>query len=197
MKKIGSVIILIIITFLYSGCLVNKHSSFTQSKTLVQIDEKWKKAFQLEFRTSIQVSADKVWSEFKQKGFWIKMYQPRVRLKLQDSMLTSKRGNEEVYNLVINGFIPFGKHYVVWETIDDNSRMIQTREHGGYISNWDNHITIEKLNDSSCLIIDRLTLRGSILNKPTATWAKGVLNRRHKNLRTHFKIHIITPFTER
>lgn len=177
--------------------MTSNHTSFTKSKTSVLVDNKWKKATQLEFKTQIQASAETVWDEFKKKRFWIEMYHPRVRLKFLHSALNTVNGNEEVYTLVINSFIPFGKHYIIWKTIDDTNRMIQTREHGGYISNWDNHITIEKLNDSSCLIIDRLTLRGSILNKPTAAWAKGVLNKRHKNFRAHFKTQIITPITER
>lgn len=197
MKGIVPLVILLNIGILFSRCMTSNYTSFTKSKTSVLVDNKWKKATQLEFKTPIQASAETVWDEFKKKSFWIEMYQPRVRLKFLDSVLYTVNGNEEVYTLVINSFIPFGKHYIGWETIDDTNRMIQTREHGGYISNWDNHITIEKLNDSSCLIIDRLTLRGSILNKPTATWAKGVLNKRHKNFRTHFKTQIITPFTER
>lgn len=197
MKGIVPLVILLNIGILFSRCMTSNYTSFTKSKTSVLVDNKWKKATQLEFKTPIQASAETVWDEFKKRSFWIEMYQPRVRLKLLDSVLNSEKGNEEEYKLVINGFIPFGKHYIVWETIDDTNRMIQTREHGGYISNWDNHITIEKLNDSSCIIIDRLTLRGSILNKPTATWAKGVLNKRHKNFRTHFSTQVIRPFNER
>ena len=90
------------------------------------------------------------------------------------------------YKLKINRVIPFGKHYILWETLNSSTKTIQTRENGGYVKVWDNKIEIIEVNDSVCILEDQLLVYGGILTGPTSIWAKDVINQRHKNIQKYF-----------
>ena len=64
----------------FSTCGVNKYSEFNKTKKIITLGERKKKAIQLTFRTKLNASAEKVWSDFKKESFWIDMLKPKVIL---------------------------------------------------------------------------------------------------------------------
>lgn len=178
----------IILTGYNLGCAVNNFSQVSKTKTSALVGGSYKKAAKIELRTVLNSPADIVWSKIKDDSLWVAMLKPKVILKQRDSLPEVVEQTMNSYDLSINRFIPFGKHHILWEKIDNETRVIQTRENGGFVQVWDNRIVVLELNDSTSILVDELILHGGFLTGLTAVWAKDVLKKRHKNIRNFFSI---------
>ena len=180
-------ILFFFITIGLTGCSINKTSIYNNEKVAIQLEDgKTKRAFKITFKTTLNASAKEVWEELMKYSFWTDMLNPKAILKFKTKKERIIQGAKDECKLTVNTFIPFGKHYIFWETIDSANKTIQTRENGGYVKMWDNNLKVIALTDSTSTINDQLIIWGGLLTKPTAIWAKDVLKNRHNQFKNKF-----------
>jgi hypothetical protein len=69
------------------------------------------------------------------------------------------------------GFIPFSQHHLHVAAIDEISRVLSSREHGGFIKVWNHDIEVTAVDDSSCRYRDRIEIRAGLLTPVIVLYA--------------------------
>lgn len=70
------------------------------------------------------------------------------------------------------GFLPFSRHTIRIRTIDPDRRWLGSEERGGALRRWNHDITVEPLDDRTCLYRDRIEIEAGWLTPLIAGWAR-------------------------
>lgn len=165
-------------------------TSITKEKISYNSDQKNKKGRKLTFETRLKCNADTVWKSYQKPSEWL------INLKPQAKLIPNSK-NKEIgqwdinkdysFRLYMYGFIPFGKHYIMFESIDSSNLLIQSREHGFLVPHWDNTFEVIPINDSTCAVKDVLTIQTKGINSIVNPYAIGVFRAKHKKLKQKFE----------
>ena len=69
------------------------------------------------------------------------------------------------------GVLPFSRHHLHIARIDDSTRVLSSREHGGIVRVWNHDIEVTALDDSSCGYRDRIEIKAGLLTPVIALYA--------------------------
>ena len=162
----------------------NPETQIQQTKTRLKNKKgQLKKARVLTFETQINHSAAKVWAAFGSPGFWLTALNPKAVLKPKSDLPERWNLNDTYrFSLFMYRIVPFGNHYIRFESINQKDYSIQTRENGFMVPAWDNYFKIIPLSDSSCLIHDRLEIQSDGVNGIVAAYAIDLFKAKHRRL---------------
>jgi len=173
----------ILLTF---SCVSNGNVIITKEKVAVKNKNgAYRMGRKLTAVSVLNCSATKVWEAFEDPQYWIDILNPQAQLNvLKKEVLPTRWIPQKKYSfgLVMNGFIPYGKHHLLFEAIDSNEYTIQTREYGLSVPTWDNYFEIIATSDSTCLVKDILEIQAGWLNWYVVPYAKDLLEGKHKRL---------------
>lgn len=83
--------------------------------------------------------------------------------------------------MVVYGFVPFGGlHSLYFEKIDDENKILQTKEWHNSAKVWNHKISLIKLSDKSIMYEDEIIIYGGILTTFIVWWAKSFYRHRQK-----------------
>ncbi len=167
------------------SCTVSKGTKITKEKILSQTQGKEKKkGRRLTFETTINQPAAVVWNLFKAPEFWLASLNPEAVLKPVENLPSRwETGKENRFKLRMYRLIPFGNHMITFEKLDNENRIIQTREYGLMVPQWDNYFEVKSLTDSTCIIKDVLEIQTKGVNGIVANYAIDLFKAKHKRLK--------------
>jgi hypothetical protein len=92
-----------------------------------------------------------------------------------------KVGDTVTTKMVFYGFVPFGGiHSLYFEKIDNDNKVLQTREWDNSAKVWNHKISLKKLSDTSIIYEDEIILYGGMLTGFVTSWAKSFYKHRQK-----------------
>lgn len=173
--------ILIVFSLMILSCNTMK-TTIIKEKFKFESGEKGRR---ITFETSLDCPAEEVWKIYERPNGWLENLNPNAKLiwkKRQDSTSSWSLNSEYSFSLYMYGFIPFGKHYISFEDIDNEEFSLQSREHGFMVPHWDNFFQIIPTSNSTCKIRDVLEIQSNGINALVAFYAIDVFNAKHKKL---------------
>lgn len=69
-------------------------------------------------------------------------------------------------------FIPFSRHHLHVEKIDDSARTLTSREQGGLLRRWNHDITVTPLGQDKCIYRDRIEIDAGFITPIVVQYAK-------------------------
>jgi hypothetical protein len=87
---------------------------------------------------------------------------------------------EYVFKLFIYGFIPFGNHKIIVETIDGEKNIIKSKEHNNIVKIWNHKITLKKDEEKITKYTDEVEIYAGIFTLFVAFWGAIFYKHRQK-----------------
>ena len=91
-----------------------------------------------------------------------------------------REGETYVVDITLFGVMKNPGHTMYVETLDRQSRVIQSREHNAQVTRWDHHLSIQP-HGNGCLWTDTVVIEAPRMEWFTARFAAFVYTRRHKH----------------
>jgi hypothetical protein len=127
----------------------------------------------IDLSTTLPAPADAVWAAVRTPGAFRLVTRHLLSLPAIRRRRAPWREGEVVEGwLFLLGVIPFSRHRLHVEVIDDGARHLSTRERGGMIRTWDHQITVEPIDGSSCRYRDVIRIDAGIATPVVAAWAR-------------------------
>jgi hypothetical protein len=82
------------------------------------------------------------------------------------------------------GLLPFSKHRLMVESIDDDRRTIVSDERGGPIRTWRHEIVVTPIDDHQCHYEDRIQIDAGVLTAVVVAYAKVFYRYRQRRWRS-------------
>jgi hypothetical protein len=147
----------------YQGKLVTARKLIVSSKIPININDAW------------QIVQTSKLLEFISKG--------KIKFKpINGSFPKLWQQNETVSTkMLLFGFIPFGGiHSLYFENIDNQNKVLQTREKDNSAKVWDHTISLVQINEQNIIYQDLIIIYGGLLTKIITLWAKSFYKHRQK-----------------
>ena len=84
------------------------------------------------------------------------------------------------FKLFIYGFIPFGKHEILLESINESRKEIQSREHNKIVKIWNHLISMSKTENGKTSYTDIVELYSGVFTYFTALWSISLYKHRQR-----------------
>jgi len=84
------------------------------------------------------------------------------------------------FKLFIYGFIPFGEHEILLESINENQKEIQSKEHNKVVRIWNHLISMDKTENDKTFYTDSVELYSVFFTYFTALWSISFYKHRQK-----------------
>ena len=92
-----------------------------------------------------------------------------------------KQGDTVSTKMLLFGFVPFGGiHSLYFEKIDNQNKVLQTREKDDSAKVWDHKISLIKLDEKKIIYQDLIIIYGGTLTFFITIWAKSFYKHRQK-----------------
>lgn len=147
----------------YHGKLVTARKLIVTSEIPININDAW------------QIVQTSKLLEFVSKG--------KIKFKpINGSFPKLWQQNETVSTkMLLFGFIPFGGiHSLYFENIDNQNKVLQTREKDDSAKVWDHTISLNKINEQKIIYQDLIIIYGGVLTLIITLWAKSFYKHRQK-----------------
>jgi hypothetical protein len=134
--------------------------------------------------TRLSASADSVWSAVKTPAAFRTVTRRLIAMPAIAERESEWREGETVVGWVfLFGFLPFSRHHLHVARIDDASRTLSSREHGGLITTWNHDIVITPVDATSCLYRDRIEIDAGIMTPLIVVYARWFYRMRQRRWR--------------
>ena len=118
----------------------------------------------VEHSTHLKAPVDVIWGAVKTPAAFRRVTRGLLRMPVIQERNDEWSEGETVAGWVfLFGFIPFSRHHLHVATIDETSRVLSSREHGGFIKVWNHDIEVTAVDDSSCRYRDRIEIRAGFM----------------------------------
>jgi len=136
-----------------------------------------------ELESTLRCSAERVWAEVQKVSLLCEVARPLVTFATVSGEALPERWSEgstvRVRSYVF-GLIPLGTRALTIEQVDDERRVIQTRESDALIRRWDHRISIASLSGDSCLYTDEVEIEAGIFTLFVWLFAQWFFRHRHR-----------------
>ncbi|WP_207220034.1 hypothetical protein [Emticicia agri] len=152
-------------------------------KTKIQYKGKTVTAHKLTIASSMEMNIDEAWQRVKTSALLEFLSEGKVTFKPTGGHFpeTWKQGSTITTRMLINGFFPFGGlHTLFFEKIDEENKIIQTREHDAFAKVWDHTIELQYINKEILVYQDEIIIYGGILTPILSSWARMFFRHRHR-----------------
>lgn len=147
----------------------------------------------VERSTELANSADAVWSAVKTPAAFRRVTRRMLVMPAIRSRSEPWREGETVVGWVfLLGFLPFSRHHLHVHKVDDASRTLSSREHGGLIKRWNHDIVVTPIGDCRSLYRDRIDIGAGIFTPFVvlyARWFYAMRQRRWRQLAKELPEH--------
>ena len=126
----------------------------------------------VERSTRLSASADVIWAAVKAPTAFRRVTRGLLRMPVIRERDDEWREGETIVGWVfLFGVLPFSRHHLHIARIDDSTRVLSSREHGGIVRVWNHDIEVTALDDSSCGYRDRIEIKAGLLTPVIALYA--------------------------
>ncbi len=151
----------------------------------IKIDYQGKQvtARKLTVTSEIAIDIDSAWSKVKTSALLNFVTDGKVKFKPIGGQFPElwKEKDTVSTKMLVYGFVPFGGvHSIYFEKIDEESKILQTRECDNSAKVWNHKILIRKLTDKTIMYEDEIVIYGGILTGFITIWAKSFYKHRQK-----------------
>ncbi len=94
-----------------------------------------------------------------------------------------REGETVVGWVFLFGFLPFSRHHLHVARIDDATRTLSSREHGGMISIWNHDIEVVPIDQKTCHYRDRIEIEAGIATSLIVLYARWFYRMRQRRWR--------------
>jgi len=156
----------------------------TRTET-IQISYKGKQvtARKINISSEIPMDISTAWSKVQTSALLNFVVKGKVRFKPAGGQFPEiwKEGDTVSTTMLVYGFIPFGGlHSLYFEKIDQENKILQTREWDDAAKVWDHKISIIKLSDKTIMYEDEIVIYGGLLTNFITLWAQSFYMHRQK-----------------
>jgi ligand-binding SRPBCC domain-containing protein len=138
----------------------------------------------VERSTRLEASADAVWAAVKTPAAFRTVTRRLLVMPVISGRADEWREGETVVGWVfLFGVVPFSRHHLQIAGIDESTRMLSSREHGGLIMSWNHDIVVTPLDEAQCTYQDRIEIDAGILTPLVAVYAQWFYSMRQRRWR--------------
>lgn len=135
--------------------------------------------------TTLQAPADIVWPAAQTPHAFVHVAAGMLHFPAAERIDRPWRTGDEVHGwILLFGVVPFSKHYLAVESIDDERRVIVSDERGGLIRTWRHEITVTPIDPERCHYEDRIQIDAGLLTGVIAAYAHIFYRHRQRRWRT-------------
>lgn len=117
-------------------------------------------------------SADVIWPGVKTPQAFVHIANGMVRFPAASRLDGPWRVGQTItgWTFLLN-VIPFSKHHLTVASIDDETRILVSDEHGGLLKRWHHTLHVEPLDDERCRYTDTIEIDAGPLTPIVAAYA--------------------------
>lgn len=155
-------------------------------KIRIPYNSKQVTAYRLRISSHIAMDVEKAWELVKTSALLEFITRGKVTFKPIGGKFPTIwiQGNTVKTKMLLYGWLPFGGvHTLYFERIDDEQKILATKEFDAICKVWNRTIFIETAEDERILYIDEIIIYAGIWSKIVALWAKQFYIYRQKRWR--------------
>ncbi|WP_189613634.1 hypothetical protein [Saccharospirillum salsuginis] len=140
--------------------------------------------------STFHAPADKVWGLVKRSDTLLFVTRGFLSFSGSSHFPTLwEEGATETTRLLLFGFIPAWEHTLTFQEINDNSRVLYTREGGGLVPVWNHLIQVIPGKNETCTYVDDVEVKAGILT--FLIWGYAHIFYRYRQFRWRSLLHRI------
>lgn len=128
-------------------------------------------------------SAEKAWAEVRKVSLLTEVAHPLVTFAPEAGESLPERwaeGSVVRIRSYLCGLIPLGTRELTVETLSDERREVQTREHDPLVRRWDHRISVGPRGGDTCLYVDEVYIEAGVLTPGVWLFAQCFFRHRHR-----------------
>lgn len=136
-------------------------------------------------RRTLEAPAEIVWAAAKTPHVFVHVARGMLRFPAAERVDRPWRVGDDIRGwTLLFGLLPFSRHHLVVESIDDDRRTLVSEERGGPIRSWRHEIMVTALDDDRCGYEDRIHIDAGLLTRAVAAYAKVFYRYRQRRWRS-------------
>ena len=144
----------------------------------------------IHLETELPTSADKVWQAMRHPASFTYVTRGLIGVPaLVGRTEPFREGESGTIWLLLFHMIPLSRHTIHLARLDESTRTLSSREHGGILQAWNHRLHVEPAGDQRCRYSDTVDIDAGHLTgiiAATAVWIFRYRQRRwHKLVRNH------------
>lgn len=138
----------------------------------------------VDLSTELNAPAERIWSAVKTPAAFRKVTRGLLWFPVIGHRDDDWQEGETVIGWVfLFGFIPFSKHRLRVEGIDDQARTLSSEETGGLLKLWNHDIVVTAINETTCRYRDRIEIDAGVVTPIVVWYAKWFYRMRQRRWR--------------
>lgn len=138
----------------------------------------------VERSTVLEATADAVWTAVKAPAAFRRVTRRLLVMPAIGARQDTWREGETVVGWVfLFGFVPFSRHHLHIARIDESTRIMSSREHGGLISVWNHDIEVVPIDEKTCHYRDRIEIEAGLVTSLIVLYARWFYRMRQRRWR--------------
>ena len=139
-----------------------------------------KRGIKITICSKLDNSVNKIWDRILNIETLVEICKPMAAFKIitKENIKTWELNIEYTFKLFIYGFIPFGNHKIILETIDTEKNIIKSKERNNIVKIWNHKITIENYGGKITKYTDEVEIYAGIFTLVIAFW--GIIFYKHR-----------------
>jgi hypothetical protein len=132
-------------------------------------------ALKLTVTSEIPIDIDTAWTKVQTSALLNFVAAGKVKFKPTGGRFPQiwKQGDTVSIKMLVYGFVPFGGlHSLYFEKIDEENKVLQTREWDNSAKVWNHKISLKKQTDKAIMYKDEVVIYGGLLTGFITSWAK-------------------------
>ncbi|MBU1822346.1 MAG: hypothetical protein KKG00_12665 [Bacteroidetes bacterium] len=165
------------------SCATNKNMTTEVEKLQIDYKGRQVKARKLTVASEIAIDMDKAWTRVQTSALLNFVANGKVKFKPTGGHFPKiwQEGDTVSTKMLVYGFIPFGGlHSLYFEKIDNEEKVLQTREWDTAAKVWNHKISFTQLTDTTITYKDEIVIYGGVLTGYITSWAKSFYKHRQK-----------------
>lgn len=183
MKRIKCIIFTLLATLVVISCKANKNMTTKIEKIKIDYQGKQVTARKLTVTSEIAIDIDTAWSKVKTSALLNFVAYGKVKFKPTGGQFPELWQEKDTVStkMLVYGFVPFGGvHSLYFEKIDEENKILQTKEWDNSAKVWNHKITLKKITNKTIMYEDEIVIYGGILTGLITNWAKSFYKHRQK-----------------
>lgn len=147
----------------------------------------------VELACRLEAPADQVWSALQTSRAFTYVTRGMLRYPAAERIDREWTVGDEIEGWIfLFGFIPFSRHHLRIESIDEDRRVVRTDESGGAIRTWRHRIEVTPIEGQACRYEDRIEIDAGPLTGIVTAYAQLFYRYRQRRWRRFARI-VVAP----
>lgn len=132
----------------------------------------------------LQAPADVVWPAVKTPHAFVHVSKGMLRYPVSERLTRPWRSGDNIEGWVfLFGFVPFARHHLRIESIDDHTMTLTSMENGGVVRRWRHRLVAVPINERRCRYEDHIEIDAGLLTPVAAAFAVAFYKYRQRRWR--------------